>query len=274
MRLAETFINPASFLIHMKITLHLDKSLEENAGIYFDKAKKAKKKLEGLKEAMDMTEKKLKKLEKRKVMEKEKKPSPKKEWYEKFRWMLTSKGSLVVGGRDATTNDILIKKHMEPDDTVFHADIAGSPFCLLKSEKPSPKEKEETAVFCAINSKAFSLGLSTSEVYAVKPDQIGFSAPAGEYMQKGSFMINGKKEYFNPELEFAAGLLEDGRVMCGPLTAVEKNCQHLIRLRSGDRKKSDIVRLIQNRFDKHSGFEIAQEQVMSVLPPGSFSEER
>ena len=44
----------------MKITLDYTKSLEENASIYFERAKKAKKKAQRAKEAMEETKKKLK----------------------------------------------------------------------------------------------------------------------------------------------------------------------------------------------------------------------
>ena len=43
--------------------------------------------------------------------EKKIKASKKKEWFEIFRWFYTSEGFFVIGGRDATTNDIIIKKH-------------------------------------------------------------------------------------------------------------------------------------------------------------------
>ena len=42
----------------MKIKLEVGKSLEKNAEVYFEKAKKAKRKLEGAKEALDWTPKK------------------------------------------------------------------------------------------------------------------------------------------------------------------------------------------------------------------------
>ncbi|MFH1133762.1 MAG: NFACT RNA binding domain-containing protein [Nanoarchaeota archaeon] len=255
----------------MDITLSLGKGIEENAGDYFEKAKKAKQKLDGVHEIIAITQKKLERIDRVKEAAKSEKQMPKKEWYEKFRWMLTSEGNLVIGGRDATTNDILIKKQMQPGDLVFHADIAGSPFCLLKAEKATAQEKAEVAQFCAINSKAFSLGLSSLDVYAVPPEQIGFSAPAGEYMKKGSFMINGRKENFTVTLDFAAGLLPDGRVMAAPLSAVQKHCTVFIKLKPGDKKKSDVVRKLQKEFGKTSAFAITQEQVMSVLPPGNMS---
>ncbi|MFH1408548.1 MAG: NFACT RNA binding domain-containing protein [Nanoarchaeota archaeon] len=255
----------------MNITLQINKSVEENAGLYFEKAKKAKKKLAGVAEILEKTEKRLEKLDKVEAKANIRKQKPKKEWYEKFRWMLTSEGNLVIGGRDSTTNDILVKKHMERNDLVFHADITGSPFSILKTERPTKQEKEEVAQFTAINSKAFSLGLGSMDVYCVKPEQVGLSAPSGEYMQKGSFMIHGKKETFSVGFDFAAGLLKDGRVMVAPLPAVKVHCEHFISLRPGSKKKSDIVKKIQHEFEKYSSFMVVQEQVMSVLPPGNLS---
>jgi predicted ribosome quality control (RQC) complex YloA/Tae2 family protein len=42
------------------------------------------------------------------------KPLPRKarEWYEKFRWFVSSGGKLAVGGRDAQSNTILVKRHL------------------------------------------------------------------------------------------------------------------------------------------------------------------
>ncbi len=36
-----------------------------------------------------------------------------KEWFEKFRWFVSSDGFLVVAGKDAVSNEVLIKKHTE-----------------------------------------------------------------------------------------------------------------------------------------------------------------
>ena len=48
----------------MTITIDINKSIEQNAAIYYDKAKKIKKKIEGAEEALEITKKKLKKIEK------------------------------------------------------------------------------------------------------------------------------------------------------------------------------------------------------------------
>ncbi|MBW3004164.1 DUF814 domain-containing protein, partial [Candidatus Woesearchaeota archaeon] len=160
----------------MKITLHLDKSLEENASIYYDKAKKYKKKIQGAKEALEKTEQKLKKLEKKKPEPKnlETKGTIKREWYEKFRWFNSSENFLVICGRDATSNEIVIKKHTDKDDIVFHTSMPGSPFCVIKTKGKTPTERtlEEAAQQTASYSKAWKLGIAAAEVFHVKPDQV------------------------------------------------------------------------------------------------------
>ncbi len=46
-----------------KILLDIKKSLDQNASFYFEKAKKAKQKLQGAKEALERTRNKLEQLE-------------------------------------------------------------------------------------------------------------------------------------------------------------------------------------------------------------------
>ena len=55
----------------VNVEMFLDKSVEQNASLYFDKSKKLKKKVVGAKEAVAIYEKKLEKLEKKKNAEKE-----------------------------------------------------------------------------------------------------------------------------------------------------------------------------------------------------------
>ena len=68
----------------------------------------------------------------------------KRSWFEKYRWFKSTDGFLVIGGRDATTNDILIKKHLEDNDMVFHADIQGAPFFVVKN--PDKDQKNEVLI--------------------------------------------------------------------------------------------------------------------------------
>ena len=70
----------------MQIEIDLNKTVEENAGIYFNLAKKAKKKLKGAEEAIKKSKKQLEELKKRedKFLEEEaKKIDEKTLWLEK-----------------------------------------------------------------------------------------------------------------------------------------------------------------------------------------------
>lgn len=249
----------------MKITLDFRKSVEENAAEFFEKAKKAKKKLKGAKKALDKSLEKLKVIEAKKlVIEKPKITKLKKrEWFEKFRWFVSSDGLLVVGGRDATTNEIIIKKHADKGDLVFHTDMAGSPFIVIKSEgKEIPETTiHETADFTADFSRAWKTGLSTLEVFYVNPDQVSKEANPGEYLGKGSFMIRGKTNYTKPQINLAIGMHDD-KAMSGPVTAIKKHCKEYVTIIQGDKKTSEVAKLIQKKI----GGDL--DEIIRALPAG------
>ena len=168
----------------MRIGLDIRKSVEQNAASYFEKAKKDKKKLEGARRIVEEYKKKLTVLETEQTEKKIVVSRPvKKEWFEKFRWFFSSDGFLVIGGRDATTNEIVIKKYTENDDLVFHTDMAGSPFVVIKKEGKTgdfpDSSRQEVAVFTAVFSKGWKQGMSTMSVFCVKPEQVSKTAPQG-----------------------------------------------------------------------------------------------
>ncbi len=254
----------------MQVEISINKTVEENASEYFDKAKKAKKKLKGAEEAIKTAEEKLKKeLEKQKqqeLLEKEKKSKPKrkKEWFEKFRWFYTTEGYLVVGGKDATSNEIVIKKHTEKEDIVFHTDMAGSPFFVIKTEgkKVSKETLQDVSNATFTYSRAFKLGLSSSNTFHVSPEQVSKEANAGESLPKGAFMIRGKTNYLPPKVDIAIGLMEDGKIMGGPLNCVKKHCKEYVQLEKGNEKTEklakQIKKIIQGELD----------EIVKAIPPG------
>jgi len=250
-----------------RIILDIRKTIDENAAMYFEKAKKAKRKIEGAKSAIQKTKKQLEKIEEEEKLEVKKveKAKPEKKWYEKFRWFISSEGFLCIGGRDATTNEIVIKKHTNSDDLVFHTDLAGSPFFVVKLEgkKIGKATIEETAQATASFSRAWKLGLSVLEVFYVNPDQVTKQTKAGEYMGKGAFMIYGKTNYITAELKLGVGLLEDGKLMCGPVEAVKKNCREYFTLILGSDKPSDIAKKLKKKFD----FNL--DDIIRILPSGN-----
>ncbi len=251
----------------MKLSLYLNKSIEENASLYFEKAKKSKKKIEGIKTAIFNAEKKKKLiLEKFEVEEKksEEKVKRKEEWYEKFRWFVSSEGFFVVGGRDATTNEIIIKKYTEKDDVVFHTDMSGSPFFVVKAsgKKIGLETLQEVADATLAYSRAWKLGMATSGVFWVKPEQVSKEAQPGEYLSKGAFMIRGKTNYIHPRINLAVGIMEDGKIMGGPLKAVKKNCLKFVEIKQGSEKTSSVAKKIKAKIGG------SLDDIIKVIPAG------
>lgn len=248
----------------MRIVINVRKGIDASASTYFEKAKQSKKKLEGLREATESTRKKIQKLEKETVQE-ERLVIPRKnqQWFEKFRWFRSSEGFLCIGGRDATSNEIVVKKHTTPDDLVFHTELPGSPFFVIKTEGKKPKNTiEEAAIATASFSRAWRQGVQIGDVFYVKPDQLSKEAPSGEFVAKGAFMVRGKRNNLTVSIECAVGMTEDGLVMSGPLAAVQKHCKHYVHVRQGRGKTSDAAKKIRKKI----GGEL--DDIIRVLPAG------
>lgn len=183
-----------------KMRLDLKKSVQDNATEYYNRVKKARKKIKGAREAIKRTKKRLKR---KKQLKKAQKKEPlglmrerKKHWYEKFHWFHSSDGFLVIGGRDAQTNDLIYSKHLESTDVVVHTEIQGSPLGVIKnpSNDPAPETTlQEAAEFVAAYSRAWKMAWSGLEVFWVTPEQVSKSPKSGEYLPKGSFIITGRK---------------------------------------------------------------------------------
>ncbi len=255
-----------------KLVLDLTKSIDGNAAAYFEKAKKAKKKIEGAERALEESLRKLKELEDKKdkfVEEKskqEKLKERKQEWYEKFRWFISSEGFLVMGGRDATSNEIVVKKHTDSNDLVFHTDMAGSPFFVVKSEGKAvgEKTKHEAADATCTFSRAWKNGLQTTSVFYVAPGQVSKKTQAGEYMGKGAFMIYGKTTYIDNKINLAVGMTRQQQVMSGPLDAVKKHCDKYVALEQGNEKASSVAKRIQYKIGG------LLDEIIRALPSGGF----
>ena len=57
-------------------------------------------------------------------------------WFERFHWFVTSENVLVVAGRDAQQNELLVKRHLSRGDVYIHADLRGAASTIVKNPKP------------------------------------------------------------------------------------------------------------------------------------------
>ncbi len=275
----------------MEVELDFTKSVEENAARYYDGSKDARRKYEGAQAAIEQKMMEYESAGTAPQAEKsanEKKPrKPRRKWYEKFRWFISSKKFLIVAGRDAATNEELVKKRTEPGDFVFHTDIHGSAFVVIKAKSPKgtkfagikdggeiPLEvKKEASEMAAACSKAWSQGLGTIDVYAVKPDQVSKNPPSGMSLPKGSFMIYGTREWFRDvEVKMAIGVLVDRKsqqceAIAGPVMALRTYSKYFVTVRPGQVPVAELSKEIKNRL----GYKASPEDrpLIEALPNDS-----
>ena len=140
-------------------------------------------------------------------------------WFERFNWFITSDNYLVLGGRDAQQNEQLVKRYLRPGDAYLHADVHGAASCILRAKRrrdpngktsPLPLSSQalrEAGNFTICRSSAWTSRMVTS-AWWVESHQVSKTAPSGEYLTVGSFMVRGKKNFLPPSaLEMGLAVL-------------------------------------------------------------------
>jgi len=214
-----------------KIKINTKSPLQSIASVLFNEAKKQSGAIKSIEDIKLKTEKKLEKLQNKTELEQDIMMITeirKKNWYERYRWFNSSEDFLVVGGRDAASNSAVVRKHLVKNDKIFHADIFGSPFFIIKDAENAPDSSmNEVAHATVCFSRAWREGLYGVKAYWVHPEQVKKSAPSGEFLPKGSFTIEGQRNFINPgNLILAVGIIpqEDGYALtCGPPETIKKN---------------------------------------------------
>ncbi|MGI0011367.1 MAG: ribosome rescue protein RqcH, partial [Nitrosopumilaceae archaeon] len=264
-----------------KIQINPDSSLQAIASVLFNESKKQINAIEYIELAKKKTEKSLEGFRKQESIARDSVVftiQKKREWYERYRWFFTSEGLLAIGGRDASSNSSVIRKHLEKDDKVFHAEIFGSPFFLLKkSSESNVTSILETAQATVCFSRAWRGGLYGLNSYWVNPDQIKTAAPSGQFIAKGSFIVEGQRNFVKvTSMRLAIGLFEKDEkysLMCGPPEAVKKNCTYYVIIEPSGFEMVEIAKKIKLEFLKFKEREnivkaISMDDFTRVIPAG------
>ena len=246
-------------------SFNLRDSLFDNANRYYERGKRAKEKSQGALSALQDSKRKLAKIERElaeaeqlkslkpaelmEALSKRKVEMENKEWFEKFRWCTSSDGFLVVAGKDTVSNEVLIKKYTTQEDVVFHAEITGSPFVVIKAEGREISEKvlREAGEFAASFSRAWRENLGSADVYWVKVDQLSKSGPSGESVPHGAFFVVGKRNWMrNTPLRVAVGIIvgEETTFVGGPVEAVKAKTKAYIVIQPGDLAGKELLKQI------------------------------
>ena len=257
------------------LILNWKRNVTENAQDYYDDVKRLKAKIEGARAAIKDTKEKIEKARQEELLEKERmtaktRPRSGSAWYEKYRWFLSSEGVLVVAGRDAKSNDQLVKKHLQPGDRYVHADIHGAPSVVVKGEGGMTEVTlREAAIFSLAMSKAWNAGIGSGSAYWVTPEQVSKTPQSGEFLPRGAWVVRGKRNYYEKlELRLSMGIARIGaeeKVMCGPVDAVKVNCRDPIEIIPGEMNKELAAKELAVRFSTDLA------TIQSILPPGNLT---
>jgi predicted ribosome quality control (RQC) complex YloA/Tae2 family protein len=126
-----------------------------------------------------------------------------------FREFITSSGKKVLAGKNAEQNDELVKKYLGKSNKLLHTAKPGSPFCVIEELKPSKKDIQETAVFCALKSQDWRDNKKDVKVHIFSGKEIYKEKrmKAGMFGVKKYSEIKVKKE----EIEKLKKKLEEGK---------------------------------------------------------------
>jgi predicted ribosome quality control (RQC) complex YloA/Tae2 family protein len=248
----------------VSFSLYLRKGVFENAAWYYERGKRFKQKFEGVGTAIADSRDKFAQIEQKIVEAQEMRESKpveavaglaerkikRKEWFEKFRWFTSSDGFLVVAGKDAVSNEVLIKKHTERHDVVFHADIVGAPFVVVKTEGKAVSEQclHEAVEFAAAFSRGWREGFVSVDAYWVKPDQLSKGGPSGESVAHGAFTVRGERSWFRgTPLRTSIGVMAKSggiRFVGGPVDSVKAKTSVFVTVVPGDLSGKELFGLI------------------------------
>ena len=263
-----------------KIKINPDLPLPSIASKLFDESKKQKGAIKSIEKLIKKTEDKLEKTIQKGEIARGSigfAEVRKKSWFERYRWFYTSDGILAVGGRDSSSNSAIIRKYMEKDDKVFHAEIHGSPFFILKDKNETimPLSIRETSHATVCFSRAWKEGMYGVNCYWVTPEQVKKAAPSGQTMGKGSFIIEGTRNYNKiTTLKLGIGILqkeEDYLLVCGPPEPIKKTCVCYVVIEPGSIEIADMGKRIRANFvgvDEKFAKMFLVDDYVRVLPTG------
>ncbi|XP_074547680.1 ribosome quality control complex subunit NEMF isoform X2 [Halichoeres trimaculatus] len=186
------------------VDVDLGLSAYANAKKYYDFKRSAEKKehktIEAADKAMKSAEKKTQKTLKEVQTVTTIQKARKVYWFEKFLWFISSENYLVIAGRDQQQNEMIVKRYLRAGDIYVHADLHGATSCVIKNPSGDPippRTLTEAGTMSVCYSAAWDAKIITS-AWWVHHHQVSKTAPTGEYLTTGSFMIRGKKNFLPP----------------------------------------------------------------------------
>lgn len=251
--------------------LSYEKPIGKQIEALFEEARELSRKAQRAEEAIVKLEGELSKLEEaQRAAEREVEESVRraaaKAWFEKYRWTTTSGRTPAIGGRDASQNEALVRKHLRDDHFFIHADIPGAAVVVAKPTE-DPLELLELAQFAASYSRGWKAGIHSLDVFYVPGRQVSKQPPSGEYLARGSFMVYGAKNYVrHVRLELAVGVRDDEgvkRIVVAPPRSITLLAQRYAVLAPGNLDKNKVAKELAKRWQLPS---YMLDELVAALP--------
>jgi predicted ribosome quality control (RQC) complex YloA/Tae2 family protein len=267
----------------LRVPLLRGRGARESAQALFEEAKRIQAKLSGARVALEETERKLSapepSLPARAPSEA---PSPTRRrrvhWFERYRWFISSEGAVVVGGRDASSNDLVVKRHLKTGDTYVHADVHGAASVVVKHPaEGAPALTDvtlrEAGQWAVAYSKAWRAGHASATAFWVTPEQVSKAGTSGEFVARGAWVIHGTKHFLEDlPTELALGtIVYDGETLwtAAPPDSVRRRGVVRLLLTPGDeRDRSDREVEIVRELG------IPRDVLQALLPAGGITVRR
>jgi predicted ribosome quality control (RQC) complex YloA/Tae2 family protein len=185
------------------VPVRIDRPIRESAQELYEEAKRVRSKLEGAAAALRETDERLRETRPAPSAAVAAAPAARRRdpnWFERYRWFLSSEGVLVIGGRDAASNDLVVRRYLKEADLYVHADIHGAPSVIIKHPPPGEPAAGEATLRQACQwgvafSKAWRAGLASASAFWVAADQVSKAGGSGEFVSRGAWVIHGTKNF-------------------------------------------------------------------------------
>lgn len=259
------------------VPLQRDRPARESGQALYEEAKRAQSKLAGAEAALRESEGRL--AAPIPAVARPKAPArserPKARWFERYRWFISTEGAIVVAGRDASSNDTVVKRHLKEGDVYVHADLHGAASVVVKHPEAGAPPLTETTYreagqWAVAFSKAWRAGLASASAFWVTPDQVSKAGESGEFVARGAWVVRGTKHVMRDlPTELALGTIDyegETRWTVAPPEAVRRRGVVRVLLTPGDdrdRSKREV------ELSRDLG--IPRPVLQSLLPAGGLT---
>lgn len=262
-----------------RVIVEVARSPRDSAQVLYEEAKRTARKLEGARSALEVTLARFAEPGVRAAPvdgAADRRPS-KVFWFEKYRWFISSEGIVVIAGRDAPANDVVVRRYLKSGDLYFHADLHGAPSVIAKRATGgtpiAPATIEEAAQWAVAFSKAWRAGLASASAFWVTPEQVSKAAASGEFVPRGAWVIHGTKNVLRDlPLELALGSVRvDGeeRWTVAPERSVRARGTVRVLLVPGEeRDRAEVERSLARDLG------VSRSLLQALLPAGGITARR